>query len=101
MVNKNPGSLTFSTGIGFADEQTGYVTGGANGAGAEVLKSTDGGKTFTIVSGINFGIDILLLAAEAAKNTVIVTGIFGELYSIDGGKTFRHSIGGGISQSVR
>jgi photosystem II stability/assembly factor-like uncharacterized protein len=44
---------------------TGYVAGGANGAGAEVLKSTDGGKTFTNIAGINFGLDILLLAAEA------------------------------------
>lgn len=42
-----------------------------------------------------------LLQAEASRNTVIVAGIGGEMYSQDDGKTWRHSIGGGISQSVR
>lgn len=97
----NPGSLTFAIGVGFANENLGYIAGGSNGAGPEILKSEDGGVTFKIVEGINFGLDVLLLAAEAAKNTVIVTSIFGELYSLDQGKTFRLSLGGGLSQSVR
>lgn len=101
LVAPNPGALTFSTGIAFADQTKGYVAGGANGAGAEILQSTDGGKTFKNIEGIKFGLDLLLLAAEAAKNTVIVAGIGGEMYSLDDGKTWRHSIGGGISQSVR
>ena len=42
-----------------------------------------------------------MLGAEAAKNTVVVTSIFGELYSINGGKNWSKSIGGGLSQSVR
>lgn len=99
--------------------------GGGNGVGAEILKTTDAAKTFTNIDGINFGLDLILLAAAAAHNTVsmltpicdipritiiqynlpsrqvIVSGIGGELYSLDGGKTFRHSVGGGISQSVR
>ena len=58
-------------------------------------------QTFANIPDINFGLDILLLAAEAAKNTVIVTSVFGELYSIDGGKTWGHSFGGGLSQSIR
>ena len=40
--------------------------------------------------------NLLLLAAEAKGNTVIVTSIFGEMYSIDDGRTFHHSIGGGL-----
>ena len=56
------------------DQKQGYVAGGANGAGAEILQSTDGGKTFKNIEGIKFGLDLLLLAAEAAKNTVIVAG---------------------------
>ena len=42
------------------------------------------------VSDVKFGIDILLLDAAAAKKTVIVTSVFGELYSIDDGKSFRY-----------
>eukprot|EP00039_Didymoeca_costata_P017967 m.331551 g.331551 ORF g.331551 m.331551 type:complete len:417 (-) comp16753_c0_seq1:51-1301(-) len=101
LISPNPGQLTFAVGVGFTDATTGFIAGGANGAGAEVLKTTDGGKTFNVIPGIQFGVDILLLAAEAAKETVIVTSVFGELYSNDGGKTFKHSIGGGTSQSVR
>eukprot|EP00041_Stephanoeca_diplocostata_P026566 m.718450 g.718450 ORF g.718450 m.718450 type:complete len:541 (-) comp22995_c0_seq2:7327-8949(-) len=96
-----PDGLTEAIGIAFEDGNIGYLAGGANGVGAEILKTTDAAKTFTNIDGINFGLDLILLAAAAAHNTVIVSGIGGELYSIDGGKTFRHSIGGGISQSVR
>ena len=71
------------------------------GLQAEVLRTTDGGQNFTTVKGINFGLDLLLLAAEAKGNTVIVTSIFGEMYSLNDGKSFFHSIGGGTSQSVR
>jgi len=97
----NPPGLTEAIGIGFANVNTGYLAGGANGAGTEILKTTDGGVTWGIIPGIKFGLDILLLAAEAAKNTVIVTGIFGEMYSLNGGKNWSHSIGGGTSQSIR
>lgn len=93
--------LTEAIGVAFTDDNTGYLAGGGNGVGPEILKSTDGGATFAPIDGINFGIDILLLDAAAAKNTIIVTSIGGELYSLDGGKNWRHSIGGGISQSIR
>lgn len=62
---------TQAIGIGFANPDTGYLAGGANGAGTEILKTTDGGVTWGIIPGIKFGLDILLLAAEAAKNTVV------------------------------
>jgi len=97
----SPSGLTEAIGIGFGNPDTGYLAGGANGAGTEILKTTDGGVNWDIIPGIKFGLDILLLAAEAAKNTVIVTSIFGELYSLNGGKNFSKSIGGGTSQSVR
>lgn len=87
--------------MAFADEKTGYLAGGANGVGPEILKTVDGGTTFNPIEGINFGIDLLLLDIAASKETVVVTGIPQEMYSEDGGKTWEHSIGGGISQSVR
>ena len=37
------------------------------------------------VSQANFGIDILLLGAAAAEDTIVVSSVFGELYSTDGG----------------
>lgn len=58
-------------------------------------------QTWNPIPGINFGLDVLLLDASAAKSTIIVTSIFGELYSIDGGQKWGRSIGGGLSQSVR
>jgi photosystem II stability/assembly factor-like uncharacterized protein len=97
----DPGSLTFAVGIAFEDATHGIVAGGANGIGAEILESTDGGGTFTKIDGINFGLDLLLLGAEAAHDTIIVAAIFGELYSLDRGKNWRASLGGGMSQSVR
>jgi len=96
-----PAGVTVAVGIGFANPNVGYFAGGANGAGTEILKTEDGGESWNVIPGIKFGLDILLLGAEAAKNTVVVTSIFGELYSINGGKNWSKSIGGGLSQSVR
>jgi len=97
----SPAGVTVAVGIGFANEKVGYFAGGANGAGTEILKTEDAGVTWDVIPGINFGLDVLLLGAEASKNTVIVTSIFGELYSINGGKNWSKSIGGGLSQSIR
>ena len=41
------------------------------------------------------------MAAIAVGQTIVVSSVFGELYSDDGGATWAHSTGGGPSQSVR
>jgi hypothetical protein len=48
-----------------------------------------------------FGLDLLLLDTDATENTIVVSSIFGELYSDDAGASFAASFGGGTSQSVR
>ncbi|EDQ87226.1 uncharacterized protein MONBRDRAFT_38017 [Monosiga brevicollis MX1] len=92
--------LTTELGIGFHSETEGFIAGDANGEGPAILKSTDGGKTWN-ASQADFGADALLLALGVADDTVIVTSIFGELYSNDDGDTFERGLGGGLSQSVR
>jgi len=94
--------LTTELGVAFETPDRGYVAGDMNGVGPEILQTLDGGKTWTPMNA-SFGIDILLLAMAAAPGdlkTVVVTSVFGELYSLDG-KNFRPSIGGGTSQSIR
>eukprot|EP00912_Choanoflagellata_sp_UC4_P001892 UC4_evm1s1212 len=83
-----PDGVTEAIGIAFANEREGFLAGGANGVGAEILKSTDGAKSWKNLPGINFGLDILLLDAEAAKSPLgltscVVTSVFGELYSLN------------------
>ncbi|EGD79233.1 hypothetical protein PTSG_09954 [Salpingoeca rosetta] len=92
--------LTTDLGIAFPEANTGYTAGDANGAGPAILKSTDGGHTWNQCNA-TFGPDLLLLAATAAKDAIVVTSIFGELYSDDDGNSFHLSVGGGMSQSAR
>jgi len=92
--------LTTDLGVAFVSEQVGYTAGDGNGVGPVILKSTDGGKTFNSCNA-SFGPDVLLLDCDAAVNSVVVSSVFGELYSDDAGHTFKRSIGGGLSQSVR
>jgi hypothetical protein len=41
------------------------------------------------------------LPSLSTSQTVVISGVLGELYSEDGGQTFSPSVGGGTSQSVR
>ena len=43
----------------------------------------------------------LVPCCRSGLQTVVVTTVFGEQYSDDGGKTFANSTGGGVSMSVR
>jgi len=92
--------LTTDIGIAFISPFVGYIAGDANGVGPAILKSTDGGRHFDSCNA-SFGIDALLLDVDAAADSVVVSSVFGELYSDNGGKTFQRSLGGGLSQSVR
>ena len=43
--------MTEAIGVAFTDDTEGFFAGGANGVGPEILKSTDGGKSFQQVQG--------------------------------------------------
>ena len=95
-----PPALQKTIGIAFPTATTGYTAGDANGEGPAILKSTDGGHNWSVCNA-TFGPDLLLLAATAAEDAIVVTSIFGELYSDDDGNTFHLAVGGGMSQSAR
>lgn len=92
---------TAATGIWFSNSKVGYLPADENGAGAEVLRSEDGGKTFTPVPHKG-GFLFLSVAGymNSDKEVIVVSGAFGEEFSPDGGKSFNQSIGGGQSQCV-
>jgi photosystem II stability/assembly factor-like uncharacterized protein len=92
--------LTTLTGVGFQSETKGFIAGSGNGVGPAILVTSDSGTTWNTTQA-DFGPDVLLLSLAVADNTVIVSSIFGELYSNDDGKTFQRSTGGGLSQNVR
>jgi len=91
---------TIDTGLAFTTDLIGYSGGASNGVGPAIFKTVDGGVTWTTCPA-QFGLDLLLLDTDAALNTVVVSSIFGELYSDDAGGSFQPSVGGGTSQSVR
>lgn len=91
---------TVDTGLGFTSDLIGYTGGAANGAGPEIFKTVNGGVNWTPCPA-KFGLDLLLLDTDATENTIVVSSIFGELYSDDAGGSFTASSGGGMSQSVR
>lgn len=91
---------TIDTGVAFQSETVGY-TAGVTQNGPEIFKTIDGGVTFNPCTVTSFGPDLLLLSAAASGNSVLISSIFGELYSTDNGTTFQRSTGGGVSQCVR
>jgi len=84
--------------VAFTSPLHGYTAGTANGAGDEIYVTEDGGKTFTLASA-KFGTDLLLLDMAAQGETAIVSGVIGELYTLNNGKSFQPSVGGGVSQN--
>jgi len=95
-----PDVATIDAGVAFQSETLGYTAGTANGVGPEILITTDGATTWSVCNA-SFGVDILLLDVAASGNSALVTSVFGEMYSDDGGNTWGHSRGGGISQCAR
>jgi photosystem II stability/assembly factor-like uncharacterized protein len=92
--------LTTELCVAFESDTKGWVAGDANGVGPVILGTENGGKNWTKAEA-KFGVDALLLACAAAEKTIVISSIFGELYSNDDGKSFRPAYGGGMSQSVR
>lgn len=58
-----------------------------------------GGQTWNALN-VSFGIDLLVLACAASGNSAVVTSIFGEVWTSSGGDSWKHSLGGGMSQSA-
>eukprot|EP00053_Salpingoeca_punica_P024749 m.14551 g.14551 ORF g.14551 m.14551 type:complete len:385 (+) comp7155_c0_seq2:65-1219(+) len=95
------GSLaTDIVGVAFTSATEGFVSGDANGVGPLILKTTNGGVDWDDCQA-NFGPDLLLLDVDAAVESIVVSSVFGELYSVDDGASFNPSKGGGQSQNVR
>eukprot|EP01138_Halocafeteria_seosinensis_P009492 gb/GECG01009701.1/.p1 GENE.gb/GECG01009701.1/~~gb/GECG01009701.1/.p1 ORF type:complete len:401 (+),score=51.95 gb/GECG01009701.1/:1-1203(+) len=95
-VSKNVG--TSATGIAFINSSFGYVPADANGNGAEVLISSDGGKTWAPTSHQG---GFLFLDVSAYGGNAVVSGVFGEEYSSNYGADFQTSTHGGTGQCVR
>lgn len=85
-------------GVGFVDDQTGFVPAGANGVGAEILKTTDGGATWNSCPRAG---GFLLLNAGAIGKDIVVSGVLSEEYSDNMGGDFNSSQNGIQSQCVR
>jgi photosystem II stability/assembly factor-like uncharacterized protein len=90
---------TAATGIWFSTDSVGFLPADENGAGAEILKSTDGGKTWATNEPHQGG--FMFLDVAGYSNVVVVAGVFGEEFSDDSGAHFNTSIGGGQGQCVR
>ena len=90
----SPGDVaSAATGVGASSATTAFVAAGSNGAGAEILKTTDGGSTFNSEkpAGAAF---LLLDAGSNSPTSAVVNGLFGAQHTTDG-KTFEASSGGG------
>jgi len=90
----SPGDVASAcTGVGAASETTAFVAAGSNGAGAEILKTEDSGKTFNSISPAGAAF-LLLDAGSNSATSAVVNGLFGAQHTTDG-KTFQASKGGG------
>jgi len=101
IIKQNIG--TFSTGIAFnADGQTGFVAVGANGVGAMIYKTINGGKTWKKTSD---AFELMVLDVTSDGQYVATMGALSAEYSQDGGSTFNDStvsgVGIGAGQCIR
>lgn len=70
-----------------ADGSTGYVGGGQNGVGVEILKTTDFGQTWSPVwpdPSTKDKFNLFIAAAVKSENEAIVTGALFNTYTVDG-----------------
>lgn len=71
--------------VSFADENNGLTAGGDNGGGALILRTTDGGKTW---SNAVFDTAMMFLGVARNDDTAVSMGLFTTQYSTDEGETF-------------
>lgn len=80
-------------GCGVGDASTTFCAAGANGIGAEVLKTSDAGATFNRAGNVT---GMMMLDAGALDaSRAVVNGLFAAQYTTDGGATWKPSTGGG------
>ncbi len=78
--------------VGFEqDGLTGFAGAGSNGVGAQIIKSTDGGKTWAPTPGQNVSFNIFLIAKTKSPTSAVVSGAIAQEHTTDG-ETF---VGGG------
>lgn len=85
-------------GVAFLDDKTGFVPAGANGVGAEILKTSDGGASWHRCPREG---GFLMLNAGGIGSDILVSGALGEEYSDNTGGTFNSSSNGIQAQCVR
>lgn len=78
-------ALTTAMAVGFTpDGKVGFSGAGQDGAGAEIVKSTDSGKTWQVQSGGKGAFDIFLGTAVKNGTSVVVTGAAHNSFTTDG-----------------
>lgn len=100
VITQNIG--TFSTGVSFnADGKTGFLAVGANSVGAQILKTTNGGKSWAAT---NDAPELMVLDVTSSGNDVQTIGTLVGEYSSDLGNDFetsKFSSGSGVGQCIR
>lgn len=90
---------TIGTSVKFVDANHGYYPLVDNGSGSNVLETRDGGETWNTLGNVS---SPMFLASDVKGNNIVVSTLFGAIYSTDGGKNFEnadmYSVGG---QSVQ
>lgn len=79
---------TILLGVSFTDENIGLTSGGDNGSGAMLLKTTDAGKTW---KNTVFDQAMMFLSVASNGDKAISMGMFTNEYSADGGENFQNS----------
>ena len=74
-------------GVAFSSDSVGYICGGSNGVGPQILKTTDGGMSWNPLN-VNFGLDVLLLDLDAVEDVRGVIGVWGCACPCVGGRHF-------------
>lgn len=85
-----PNVGTIATGVAFVNNKTGYLPVAANGVGTEILRSRDGGYTWTAAKEEPFA--LLLLDVAAFGKNVAVVGALTLEYSVNEGVDFNASL---------
>jgi len=88
-----PGDIAAAcTGVGASSATTAFVAAGSNSEGAEILKTSDSGKTFASLK--SAGGFLLLDAGSTSPTSAVINGLFGAQHTTDG-TNFKGSVGGG------
>ena len=79
---------TIGTSVKFVDANHGYYPLVDNGSGSNVLETKDGGETWNPLGNVSAP---MFLASDVKGSNIVVSTLFGAVYSTDGGQTFESS----------